>query len=173
MKVNFLLLLGVFFAQLSMAQEAPAVSKSVFPEAALKQVLYSLDGQQKAAGEILAANNGKTVLLYIWASWCPDCIKGFPELYALQKANPDLHTVYFSLDRQEQQWKDGIEKFHLKGEHYWFKTDWKNDFTNAIDLNWIPRYLIISPDGHIAKYYAIKASDPALQEAITAHSPAP
>lgn len=168
MKANILILLGVFLVQLSKGQEAPAVSKTEFPETALQQTLFGLDGQQKTAGEILAANKGKTVLLYIWATWCPDCINGFPELYALQKANPDLHTVYFSLDRQEQQWKNGVQKFHLKGEHYWFKTDWKNGFTNAIDLNWIPRYLIISPDGRIAKYYAIKADDPALQDAIDA-----
>jgi len=168
MKANILILLSVLMVQLSKGQEAPAVSKTEFPKAALQQPLFGLDGQQKTAGEILAANKGKTVLLYIWATWCPDCINGFPELYALQKANPDLHTEYFSLDRQDQQWKNGIQKFHLKGEHYWFKTDWKNDFTNAIDLNWIPRYLIVSPDGHIAKYYAIKADDPALQDAIDA-----
>lgn len=168
MKANFLLLFGVFIAQLSMAQKAPAISKTEFSEKALQQSLFGLDGQEETAGEILAANQGKTVLLYIWATWCPDCIKGFPELYALQKANPDVNTVYFSLDREEQPWKNGIEKFHLKGEHYWFKTDWKNDFTNDIDLNWIPRYLIISPDGRIAKYYSIKADDPALQEAIDA-----
>jgi len=168
MKANILILLGVILAHVATAQKAPAVSKTAFPDSALRQPLYALDGQQKTAGEILAAHKGKTVLLYIWAAWCPDCLKGFPELYALQKANPDLHTVYFSLDRQEEQWKNGIEKFKLQGEHYWFKTEWKNNFTNAIDLNWIPRYLIIGPDGHIKHYYAVKADDPALQEAIDA-----
>lgn len=168
MKASFLIIFGIFLAQLSMGQQAPEVSKSEFPEKALLQTLFGLDGQETTAGEILDANKGKTVLLYIWATWCPDCLKGFPELYALQKANPDVHTVYFSLDRQEQPWKDGIKKFHLEGEHYWFKTDWKNDFTNAIDLNWIPRYLIIGPDGKIANYYAVKADDPALQQAIDA-----
>src|SRR5690606_37835026 len=129
MKINFLILFGVFFSQLLMGQEAPAVVKTEFSEPALKQPLFGLDGEQQTVSAILEANKGKTVLLYIWATWCPDCIKGFPELYALQKANPDIHTVYFSLDRQEQQWKDGIEKFHLEGAHYWFKTDWKNNFT--------------------------------------------
>src|SRR5690606_8764577 len=97
MKINFLMLLSVFLVHVSMGQEAPATSKTDFSEAALQQSLFGLDGQQKTAGEILAANKGKTVLLYIWATWCPDCIKGFPELYALQKSNPDLHTLYFSL----------------------------------------------------------------------------
>lgn len=168
MKANLFVLLGIFCVQFALAQKAPAVSKTEFPETALQQPLFGLDGQQLTAGEILRANKGKTVLLYIWATWCPDCIKGFPELHALQQANPDVHTVYFSLDRKEQDWKNGIKKFNLAGEHYWFKTDWKNDFTNEIDLNWIPRYLIVGPDGHIANYYAIKADDPALQDAIDA-----
>ncbi len=168
MKFFYITLCCAFLVQLARGQEAPATSKTEFSEAALQQPLFTLDGQQVTAGSILDANKGKTILLYIWAAWCPDCLKGFPELHAFQKANPDVHTVYFSLDREEQQWKNCIQKFELEGEHYWFKTGWKNDFTNAIDLNWIPRYLIISPDGRIARYYAVEADDPALQEAVDA-----
>lgn len=168
MKFIYSILCCVLATQLAWAQKVPAVSKTEFTETALKQPLFGLDGEQTTTGDVLEANKGKTVLLYIWAMWCPDCLKGFPELQAFQKANPDVKVVYFSLDRKEQQWKDGIQKFNLEGEHYWFKTDWKNDFTNAIDLNWIPRYLVIGPDGKIANYYAIKADDPALQKAVDA-----
>ncbi|MFC3199833.1 TlpA family protein disulfide reductase [Parapedobacter deserti] len=156
------------FVQFACGQEAPAVSKTEFTATALKQPLFALGGQQTTAKSVLEGNKRKTVLLYIWATWCPDCIDGFPALYAFQQANPDVHTVYFSLDREEQQWREGVEKFKLEGEHYWFKTGWKNDFTTAIDLNWIPRYLIISPDGKIARYYSVKADDPALQQAVDA-----
>lgn len=168
MKFIYSIVLSIVVAHWAWGQQPPAVSKTEFPDSALQQPLFGLDGEQTTAGAVLEANKGKTVLLYIWAMWCPDCLKGFPELQTFQKANPDVAVVYFSLDRQEQQWQDGIRKFKLKGEHYWFKTDWKNDFTNAIDLNWIPRYLIIAPDGQIAKYYAVKADDPALQEAVDA-----
>lgn len=162
------IILSACFVQLALGQEPPAVSKTEFTKTALQQPLFGLDGQQTTAGKVLEASKGKTVLLYIWATWCPDCLKGFPELYAFQKANPDVHVVYFSLDREEQRWQEGIRKFKLEGEHYWFKTGWKNDFTDAIDLNWIPRYLIIAPDGKIAKYYAVKADDPELQAAVDA-----
>lgn len=162
----YIVLLAVLVAQAAAAQEAPAVSKTAFTAEALQQPLYTLNDEQTTAGDVLAAYQGQTVLLYIWAMWCPDCLKGFPELKAFQAANPDVPVVYFSLDRQEQQWKDGIEKFKLEGAHYWFKTDWKNDFTDAIDLNWIPRYLIIDPEGNIAHYYAVKADDPALQQTV-------
>jgi|SRR5690606_10672252 Thiol-disulfide isomerase and thioredoxins len=168
MKIIHTIVLTIFFARFVSGQEAPAISKTEFPDSALAQPLYDPDGQETTTGTVLRANKGKVVLLYIWATWCPDCLKGFPQLYAFQKANPDVRVVYFSLDRDERQWLDGIRKFKLEGEHYWFKTGWKNDFTTAIDLNWIPRYLIIGPDGRIAEYYAVKADDPALQKAVDA-----
>ncbi len=167
MKIT-LILSCLFFVQLAFGQQAPKVSKTELDENALLQPLYGLDGKQTTAGAILEAYRGKTIMLYIWAMWCPDCLKGFPELRAFQKANPDVPVIYFSLDRQEKQWKDGIQKFALDGAHFWFRTEWRNDFTNAIDLNWIPRYLIIAPDGHIAHYYSVKADDPALQKAVDA-----
>src|SRR5690606_36361020 len=141
-------------------------SKTGFSEVALAQTLVDLKNNEVTAGAVLAANQGKKVLLYIWATWCPDCLEGFPALFELQKKNPDLHVVFFSLDREEGRWRDGIVKFDLKGSHYWFRTAWKNDFTDDIDLNWIPRYALIDQQGQIAKYYTVKAEDPELQEAI-------
>lgn len=148
------------------AQQAPESSKTFFSDTALAQTLFDLDGREVRAGDVLTANKGKKVLLYVWATWCPDCLEGFPQLFELQKNNPDLHVLFFSLDREESRWKEGIEKFGLKGEHYWFKTAWKNDFTEYIDLNWIPRYLLLDTGGSIAKYYSVKADDPELQAAI-------
>lgn len=149
-------------------QEAPASAKTVFADSSLAQPLFAPDGRQTTIGQVLDANKGKTVLLYVWATWCPDCIEGLPKLMALQQANPDVHFLFLSLDREEQRWINGITKYQLKGEHYWFKTGWKNAFTNYVDLNWIPRYMVIDPEGGIAHYYAIEANDPAIQQAIDA-----
>ncbi len=167
MKAIQLFLVGLFMAvTIANGQEAPTASKTVLVDSALAQHLFAVDGGQTTVGQVLAANRGKTVLLYVWATWCPDCIKGFPALYALQRANPDVHFLFLSLDREAQRWTGGIEKYQLKGEHYWFKTGWKNAFTNYIDLNWIPRYMVIDPEGNIASYYAINADDPTIQQAI-------
>lgn len=160
------LLLTLAMAHIAVAQEAPAVLKTEFTAEALRQPIVTPDGDETTTGNVLEAYKGRTVMLYIWAAWCPDCLKGFPELKAFQAANPDVPVIYFSRDRTEQQWKNCIEKFNLEGDHYWFESDRKNDFTEAIDLNWIPRYLIINPEGGIAHYYAIHADDPALQEAV-------
>ena len=159
-------MLAMLATHIAAAQKAPSVLKTAFPEEALQQTLVTPGGAETTAGDVLDAYKGQTVMLYIWAAWCPDCLKGFPELQAFQKANPDVPVIYFSRDRTENQWKDAIERFDLQGDHYWFEGDAKNVFTQAIDLNWIPRYMIINPEGGIAHYYAIHADDPALQQAV-------
>jgi hypothetical protein len=64
-----------------------------------------------------------------------------------------------------------MEKRHRKTqyankENYWFNEGWKNNFNNYIDLNWIPRYLVINQKSEIAKYYAITPEDPEIQKTI-------
>jgi hypothetical protein len=60
-----------------------------------------------------------------------------------------------------------LKKFNMKGkENYWFSEGWKNNFNNYIDLNWIPRYLVIDQKTKIAKYYAITPDDPEIQTTI-------
>ncbi len=150
------------------AQEAPEEIKTEFDEASLNQTIQDLEGNTLTVGEVFKKYEGKMILLDLWASWCPDCIKGLPKLKEVQKQFPDVVYLFFSLDRtgKEDAWKKGIKKYDIQGEHYWFNSDWKNDFTNYIGLNWIPRYILIDQAGKIAHYYAIHADDPVMLEAI-------
>lgn len=161
MKNTFLfctLFLGLNFI---LAQQAPEHNKTTFDEKALLQPIFDLDGQTTSVQAIFEKHQGKIILLDVWASWCPDCITGLPELKQVQKDYPEVVYLFFSLDRvgKEAAWKNAIEKFNIEGEHYWFNTEWKNDFTEFIELNWVPRYVLIDQDGKIAHYYAVKADD--------------
>src|SRR3546814_18470834 len=118
------LLLTILVAHVAVAQQAPAALKTEFTAEALQQPLFAPDGQQTPAGDVLEAYKGQTVLLYIWAKWCPDCLKGFPELKAFQAANPDVQVEYFSWDREEQRWKAGVRKFEPEGEPYWSEPEY-------------------------------------------------
>src|SRR3546814_11195094 len=111
------LLLTILVAHVAVAQQAPAALKTEFTAEALQQPLFAPDGQQTTAGDVLEAYKGQTVLLYIWAMWCPDCLTGFPELKEFQAAHPDVPVVSFSLVGEEQRWKDGLEKLELDREN--------------------------------------------------------
>ncbi|MDR3272753.1 MAG: redoxin family protein [Flavobacteriaceae bacterium] len=166
MKKVILLTFSLLLTYVS-AQEAPAVSKTEFSEEALAQTITGLDGQEVTIASVLEKHKGKIVVLELWAGWCKDCLEGLPAAHELRKNNPDVDFVHFSLDKNFDLWKKNLEKFELQnGDNYWFSSGWKNVFDNYIDLNWIPRFIVISPDGKIAKYYAVTADDPEVRKAI-------
>lgn len=130
-----------------------------FSKEALQDKLINRDGTQVTFAQILKDHANKPVLLDFWASWCKDCIAGFPALKELQKEHQDLDYVFLSLDKDLDRWKTGIEKYELKGDHYYISSGWKGPLCNSIELDWIPRYILINPDGSIQVYKAITTSD--------------
>lgn len=130
--------------------------KKEFSKAALNNKLVALDGSQVAFKDIISKYRGKTVVMEVWASWCGDCVKAMPKLKELQKNNPDVAYLFISMDKAEDKWKSGIEKHELKGDHYWATDGMKGKFGQSIDLDWIPRYVIIDKSGKIELYRAIE-----------------
>ena len=90
----------------------------------------------------------------VWASWCGDCVKAMPKIHELQTNNPDVDYMFISMDKTDNQWKEGIAKYDLKGEHFMAKDQMKGVFAKAIDLDWIPRYIIVDKTGKIVLYRA-------------------
>ncbi|GLB54030.1 alkyl hydroperoxide reductase [Neptunitalea chrysea] len=136
--------------------------KTTFSKEALEEKMTAIDGSEITFGNILKKYEGKVIVLDIWASWCSDCIKGMPKVKKLQEAYKNSNTVFvfMSLDRAKDSWKKGIERFSVIGEHYFIDAGWKpSAFCKDIELDWIPRYMIIDKTGKIAYYKAIKAND--------------
>jgi hypothetical protein len=79
-----------------------------------------------------------------------------PKFKEVQAANPDVEYLFLSMDRAEDKWKAGIEKHELKGGHYWAVEGMKGAFAKAIDLDWIPRYIIVDKNGNVVLYRAIE-----------------
>ena len=141
-------------------QEQEIVTKTEFPQEALSQSMLARDGKPYTFEQILDLYKGKPILIDVWASWCPDCIKGMPKLHKLQEDFPGITYLFLSYDKDMESWNNGIEKYNVTGEHYLIQSEWKGgEFRKHIDLTWIPRYMIIDGDGKIALYNAIEADD--------------
>lgn len=165
MRFNLMRIL-CFFIFVGLSACSVEQEKTQFSELALADKMISLQGQEMTFGEILKQFKGKKLLLDVWASWCADCIKGMPAVKEIQKNNPDLVYVFLSLDKSIQAWKNGIQRYEVVGEHYFVPSGWKGDFNSFIDLDWIPRYMVVDETGKITLFKATKATSKKIKEAI-------
>lgn len=148
-----LVLVVIAFISFSCSQ----AQKTAFSKEALSEKLLATDGSQITFKNILKKYKGKTLVIEVWASWCGDCVKAMPKLKELQANNPDVSYLFISADKTADKWKAGIEKHELnKGDHYMMNDGMKGLFGKAIDLDWIPRYIVVDKTGKIVLYRAIE-----------------
>jgi len=140
--------------------------KKEFSTEALSENLVALDGSEVAFKTILEKYKDKTIVLEFWASWCGDCVKAMPKIKELQAKNPEVVYVFLSSDKTADKWKEGIEKHELKGAHYLIKDGMKGAFGKAVDLDWIPRYIIVNKNGGISLYRAIETDFDLIQKTL-------
>lgn len=133
--------------------------KKAFSHTLLTAPLINVDGDSLTFNNLIESHKGKKTMIEVWASWCPDCIKGLSKLNELQEKQPNMNYVFISLDKNETSWKKGIKRYRIKGDHYYVEGGWKSIFAKNIDLDWIPRYLLIDENGKIVIYRAIEAND--------------
>jgi thiol-disulfide isomerase/thioredoxin len=159
---KILSLLFISFSLFSCAQE----NQTTFKPEALQNKMMALDGSTITFNDILNKYKGKTIVIDVWASWCSDCIKGMPKVKTLQSQFPNVTYLFVSMDKTSEAWKNGIQKHEVSGEHYMTTDGMKGVFGKAIDLNWIPRYMVIDKKGTIALFRAIEADDIKLIETL-------
>jgi len=80
-----------------------------------------------------------------------------PKIKELQATHPEVAYMFISLDKTADKWKAGIEKYNLSGVHFMANDQMNGVFGKAVDLDWIPRYLIVDKTGKIVLYRAIES----------------
>ena len=149
----------LLFITLIIASCTPSEAPTQFSKEALNETFTTLNETEITFQEILNKYKGKKVVIDIWASWCGDCIKGMPKVVNLQKENPNVVYLFLSLDSNISAWKTAIKKYRVKGEHYFMQSGKKNGFGSFVDIDWIPRYMVINEEGKIAVFKTVHADD--------------
>jgi thiol-disulfide isomerase/thioredoxin len=142
--------------------------KNKFPEESLSKKLITTQNTEITFKEVLNKHKGKITVIEIWASWCSDCVKAMPKVKAMQEKNPKVDYVFISMDKAFDKWQAGIEKYALNGDHYWVNDEkmMKGAFGKSIDLDWIPRYIILDKEGKIVTYRAIETDFKQINETL-------
>ena len=159
-KILSLLVIALSTLSCSQAQQTE------FKEEALSNTMKTVENTNITFQEILEKYQGKTIVIDVWASWCPDCIKGMPKVKELQEKYTDVTYLFISMDKNYDAWKKGIEKYDVQGEHYLTSDGMKGVFGKSIKLDWIPRYMVVDKTGKIALFKVIEADDDKLIETL-------
>ena len=142
------------------------VERESFSSEALSGQVVDLNGNKITFAEILDKNKGNLTVIEVWASWCSDCVKAIPLIKELQADDPEVKYVFLSMDKNSEAWKKGIKQHNIQGAHYWAEEGMKGAFAKSLDVNWIPRYIIVDRDGKIALYNAIETDFDKIKETL-------
>jgi len=105
----------------------------------------------------LSDYRGNYVVLDFWATWCGDCRREVPGLKQLFK-NENLNTLFgkriqwlsFSFDDKEQTWRNFLRREQFPWPQVSNLKRTREDPTfKAYQLNWIPAFFLIDPEGII------------------------
>lgn len=96
----------------------------------------------------LADFKGKTVLLNLWATWCPPCIREMPALNELAKEFKDKNFIVLAI-ATGRQGREGADRFLKKRKLTDLISyhDRNQNFLHLMDMDTLPVSFIIAPDG--------------------------
>lgn len=130
-------------------------------------------GDSAGVSHSFAEYKGKVLYVDLWATWCGPCQKEIPhfaKVAAHYKDDPRVQLISISMDREKDHgtWLAQIRKekpdwpqFILgKAEHDKISADY--------GIRFIPRFILIKPDGTLASADAARPSDPKIYEIIDA-----
>ena len=131
----------------------------------------------KGGKNSLDSFKGKFVYIDIWATWCGPCIQQIPFLKTLEEEYKGKNIAFVSIstdesrrsggswEAAEQKWRDFVKAKQLTGTQLWAGQDFS--FQQEYQINAIPRFLLIDPQGNIVNANAPRPSEPRLKEIFT------
>lgn len=94
---------------------------------------------------------GKWVVIDFWGSWCPWCIKGFPQLKeAYAKYHPELEVVGVACNDPEPAWRNAVKKYELPWVNLFNPEPKGGKLVEEYAVQGFPTKVVVNPEGKIA-----------------------
>ncbi|MES2808981.1 MAG: TlpA disulfide reductase family protein [Bacteroidota bacterium] len=111
---------------------------------------------------------GNYVYIDIWATWCGPCIAEIPSLKKMEEKYHDkpIKFVSISIDatKDKEKWKSFVKDKQLGGVQVYAGQN--SDFVTKYNVPFIPRFILLDPNGKIVSEDAERPSNPKLQEQL-------
>jgi thiol-disulfide isomerase/thioredoxin len=115
----------------------------------------------------LSSLKGNYVYIDVWAQWSGPCKAEEPFLKKIEDKyeHQNIKFVSVSVDRQADldRWKQSVADDNLQGIQVIADKDLGSDFIQKFNIQDVPHFILIGPDGKVISADAGKPSDPNLQ----------
>nr|WP_299381258.1 TlpA disulfide reductase family protein [Allomuricauda sp.] len=105
---------------------------------------------------------GKYVYVDIWATWCGPCKMEIPHLKKVEEAYHEKNIAFVSIsvdkEKQRKSWEKMVEEKSLGGVQLFADKSFKSDFIKKYQVQGIPRFILIDPNGNIVDSNAPRPS---------------
>ncbi len=103
---------------------------------------------------------GKYVLLDFWAGWCQPCLDEFPVMRDIYDdfSREDFEIIGISTEIDKDVWRSDLERFKNPWPQLYGGNGFDQETFKAYKGGGIPFYILVDPDGNIARYNDIRAT---------------
>jgi thiol-disulfide isomerase/thioredoxin len=117
--------------------------------------LIEKSGIRTFFSDILKNNSKKLIYVDVWASWCGPCIEQMTYLKKYEeKIQESTNIISISVDTDSEKWKNAMKKYNLERNQYLMPNESAKEFNRSLNIDGIPRYILINNDGDIISWNA-------------------
>lgn len=142
------ILISIFFVGLTLMFLSPTVYALRF----VKQKAPSFSQSDiRGKHQSLRRYQGKQLVLYFWATWCPACRRDVPNLKKVfEEYQPKgVEIVTVSLDVELERLEEFVEEEKIAYPVLFDGKGWQNEIANKYKIRSTPSYVLIDPDSMI------------------------
>lgn len=114
---------------------------------------------------------GRYVVIDVWATWCQPCQVQMPNFDRLAEQYSSQHIAFVALSIDDNKWGWQYEGGERSLRVIQLHANDKNSFNLVYGIDYIPRYILIGPDGKIMNAQMPEPSNPLFEEMLRREIP--